>query len=142
MYLLDTNICIYAMKGLYPSIRQMLLSIHPGDIFVSAITVGELAYGAAKSRWGERARNTMHAFLANYDILSFDANDAAYFGQFRAALASAGIPIGAYDVMIAAQGAARNLTVVTHNTKEFERVPGLALEDWTMPDARGRRITP
>ena len=131
MYLLDTNICIYAMKGIYPTIGQKLLAIEPDKIFISSVTIGELEYGAAKSRWGTRTREVMCSFLANYEILPFGENDAIYFGRFRAALAISGTPIGAYDVMIAAQGVARNLTVVTHNVREFSRVPGLQWEDWT-----------
>ena len=131
MYLLDTNICIYAMKGLYPTVNERLLSIRPEKIFVSSVTVGELEYGAAKSRWGDRTREVMRSFLANYDVIPFDETDAIHFGRFRAALATVGTPIGAYDVMIAAQAFARNLIVITHNTKEFGRIPSLALEDWT-----------
>ena len=131
MYLLDTNICIYAMKGTYLAVGQKLLSIEPDKIFVSSVTVGELEYGAAKSRWGARTREVMRSFLANYEILPFDENDAIHFGRFRAALTISGTPIGAYDVMIAAQGVARGLTVVTHNIGEFSRVPGLQWEDWT-----------
>ena len=130
MYLLDTNICIYAMKGTYPAIGQRLFTISPEEIFVSSVTVGELEYGAAKSRLGERTRDIMRSFLANYEILPFDENDAIHFGRFRALLAASGTPIGAYDVMIAAQGFARGLTVVTHNIKEFGRIPILKLEDW------------
>ena len=72
----------------------------------------------------------MHAFLANYDTLPFTEQDAALFGAFRAQLEAAGITIGVLDVMIAAQGVANNLTVVTHNTREFIRIPGIKLEDW------------
>ena len=130
MYLLDTNICIYAMNGRHPNLNEHLLSISPDRIFVSSITVGELEYGAAKSHWGERTRELMHAFLANFTILPFTEEDAVLFGHFRAHLAASGTPIGAYDVMIAAQGVARNLTVVTHNTGEFSRIPDIRLEDW------------
>ena len=131
-YLLDTNICIYAMNNRYPKLKQKLLTVLPDDIAVSSITVGELEYGAAKSKWGDRTRQTMYAFLSNYTILPFDNADAICFGNLRAALASVGTPIGAYDVMIAAQGLAKGLTVVTHNTGEFSRVPGLNLEDWVV----------
>ena len=131
-YLLDTNICIYAINNRYPKLKQKLLTILPDDIAVSSITVGELEYGAAKSKWGDRSRQTMYAFLSNYTILPFDNADAICFGNLRAPLASAGTPIGAYDVMIAAQGLAKGLTVVTHNTGEFSRVPGLNLEDWVV----------
>lgn len=135
MYLLDTNICIYAIKGTYACLDEKLLSIHPEHIFVSSVTVGELEYGAAKSHWGERSRNILRAFLANYTILPFDERDAIVLGRFRAELAARGTPIGAYDIMIAAQGFTRELVVVTHNTREFQRIHGLHLEDWTQSSA-------
>ena len=130
MFLLDTNICIYAINGRHPRLTKKLLSVHPSEILVSSITVGEMEYGAAKSHWGERTRQIMHAFLANYDTLPFTEQDAALFGAFRAQLEAAGITIGVLDVMIAALGVANNLTVVTHNTREFIRIPGIKLEDW------------
>ena len=130
MFLLDTNICIYAINGRHPRLTKKLLSVFPSEILVSSITVGEMEYGAAKSHWGERTRQIMHAFLANYDTLPFTEQDAALFGAFRAQLEAAGITIGVLDVMIAAQGVANNLTVVTHNTREFIRIPGIKLEDW------------
>ena len=132
MFLLDTNICIYAINGQYPALKDYLLEIHPDEIVISAITVGELEYGAAKSLWGDRTRRIMHAFLANYKILPFSEQDAVLFGQLRALLSSSGKPIGAYAVMIAAQGLAGKYHVVTHNTGEFARIPGLILEDWTL----------
>lgn len=132
MYLLDTNICIYAMKNTYPSLSQMLFMIPPSEIFISSITVGELEYGSFKSKWGERSRNTMYLFLSAYTILPFDANDAFAFGKIRAELAKVGSPIGPYDLLIAAQGISHGLTVVTHNTKEFSRVNGIDLADWTI----------
>lgn len=131
MYLLDTNICIYAIKGTYACLMEKLLFIHPDHIFVSSVTVGELEYGAAKSHWGERSRNIMRAFLASYTILPFDEKDAILLGRFRAELVALGTPIGAYDIMIAAQGFAKDFVVVTHNTREFQRIHGLGLEDWT-----------
>ena len=133
MFLLDTNICIYAINGRHPMLSEKLLSIHPSEIFISSITVGEMEYGAAKSHWGERTKQIMHAFLANYDILPFTDQDAALFGAFRAQLESAGITVGVLDVMIAAQGVSNNLTVVTHNTREFIRIPGINLDDWVIP---------
>ena len=129
MYLIDTNICIYAMKGVFPSLNRRLLEERK-QIYVSSVTVGELEYGAAKSRWGENERRVFHAFLANFEIIPFNETDAIHFGRLRAELAFRGTPIGAYDVMIGAQGVARNLIVVTHNTKEFCRIPGLTVEDW------------
>jgi tRNA(fMet)-specific endonuclease VapC len=130
MYLLDTNICIYALNGKHPALTKKLLSVSPDDICISSITVGELEYGAAKSKWSDKTRQMIYAFLSNFTVLSFDETDALLFGRLRAKLAADGTPIGAYDVMIAAQGVNRKLTVVTHNTKEFSRVPGITLEDW------------
>ena len=130
MYLLDTNICIFAMKNTYPALSQKLFRISPSEIFVSSVTVGELEYGCFKSKWGERTKNIMNLFLAAYTILPFDRDDAAVFGRIRADLAKTGSPIGPYDLQIAAQGVSKGLTVVTHNTGEFSRVSGIALEDW------------
>ncbi len=130
MYLLDTNICIYAINGRYPELISKLLSIHPDEIFISSITVGELEYGASKSRWGDRTRQLMHAFLANYVILPFTEKDALLFGQIRGQLESTGTVIGLLDTMIGSQGISNGLTVVTHNTKEFIRIPGIKLVDW------------
>lgn len=130
MYLLDTNICIYALKGKYPRLTEKLMSIHPDKVKVSAVTVFELEYGAAKSNWADRSREKMRRFLSSFEILSFSDEDAISCGILRAELTAHGTPIGAYDIMIASQGIARNLTVVTHNVSEFQRVPGIQIEDW------------
>lgn len=131
MYLLDTNICIYAIKNIYPNLTNRLFSHDPSELFISSITVFELEYGAAKSRWGERTRQKLAMFLAPFHILPFDSDDAVIAGRLRAYLMQQGSPIGPYDIQIAAQGVRKNLTVVTHNTGEFSRVPDIRLEDWT-----------
>ena len=132
MYLLDTNICIYAMKNIYPNLTNRLFSHDPSELFISSITGFELEYGAAKSRWGERTRQKLAMFLAPFHILPFDSDDAVIAGRLRAYLMQQGSPIGPYDIQIAAQGVRKNLTVVTHNTGEFSRVPDIRLEDWTI----------
>ncbi len=132
MWLLDTNVCINFMKNTYPVLTEKLLSHNPIDLAVSSITVFELEYGAAKSKWGEKSRRNMASFLAPFTILPFSADDAAFAGRIRAYLAQQGQPIGPYDVLIASQGLRRDLTVVTHNTGKFSRVPGLKVEDWTL----------
>ena len=131
-YLFDTNCCIYGIKGSFQSLTDRLMEIRPGEIAISTITLGELEYGAAKSKREDKTREVLRRFLSSYEILPFTVGDAAVCGQIRAVLTAAGTPIGAYDVMIAAQGAARGLTVVTNNTGEFSRVPRLHLEDWTI----------
>ena len=132
MYLLDTNICIYAMKNACSCLTQKLFQVPPSGIFVSSITLGELEYGCAKSRWGQRSRAVMQMFLSAYAILPFDSDDATLWGSLRAELAAKGSPIGPYDIQLAAQSMSKGLILVTHNTREFERVPNIVLEDWTV----------
>lgn len=130
MYLLDTNICIYFMKNQYPSLTERLLAKDPSELTISTVTIFELEYGAAKSHWGEQTHQKMLLFLAPFTILPFDADDAFSTGKIRGFLEQKGTPIGSYDIMIAGQGLAKDLTVVTHNVKEFNRVPDLKIEDW------------
>ena len=132
MYLLDTNTCIYFMKNTYPHLTQRLLSHDPSELLISSLTVLELEYGAEKSNWGDRTRQKMAMFLAPFTILPFDTNDALFAARILAYLERHGMIIGAYDIQIAAQGLSRGLTVVTHNTGEFNRIPELKLEDWVL----------
>lgn len=130
MFLLDTNICVFLMKNKYPAVTQKLLSTNPRETVVSSVTLFELEYGAAKSQWPEKNRSNLRLFLAPFNIISFDVNDAITAGEIRRILEKAGTPIGPYDLQIAAQGLTRGYTVVTHNTDEFSRVPKLKIEDW------------
>ena len=132
MYLLDTNICIYAMKGQFPCLNDHLFSLDPADVAISSITVFELEYGAFKSNWGEKTRTNLKLFLAPFVILPFDGNDAVTAGYIRSFLVKQGLTIGPYDVQLAGQALARKLTLVTHNTGEFRRVPQLKTEDWVL----------
>ena len=129
MYLLDTNICIYLMKNTWPKLTQRILSHDPSELLISSLTVLELEYGAEKSKWGERTRQKLALFLAPFTILPFDTSDALSAAKIRAWLEHHGVIVGAYDIQIAAQGLARGLIVVTHNTREFSRIPGLKVED-------------
>ena len=132
MYLLDTNICIYYLKNSFPSLTKKFLDTDPRKLLISSVTVFELYYGAEKSRWGEKTRQSLAMFLAPFTILPFGSEDAIVAGKIRSLLEQTGTPIGAYDIQIAAQGLTRNLTVLTHNIVEFKRVPGLQLEDWVV----------
>ena len=118
------------MKNSYPKITERLLSHSPSELFISAVTVYELEYGASKSGWGEKNRQKLAMFLAPFEILPFTSEDAITAGRIRAFLMKQGTPIGPYDIQIAAQSVARGLTVVTHNSDEFSRVPEIMLEDW------------
>ncbi len=130
MYLLDTSICIYAINGCHPGLTERLLTIHPDEILISSITVGEMEYGAAKSHWGARTREITRAFMASFATLPFTDKDAVLFGRLRAQLEAEGRPVGVLDLMIGAQAISNGLTVVTHNTREFARLPGIVFEDW------------
>lgn len=130
MFLVDTNILVYAMSGRYPKIEARLVEIPPKLVKVSTITSMELEYGAAKSHWGERTRERMRRFLAAFEKVPFTDVDAEECAELRTLLESEGQPIGAYDLLIAAQAKVRELTLITHNLGEFQRVPGLKLEDW------------
>ena len=130
MYLLDTNICIYAVKNKYPQITEKLFTLPFSHIHLSVITLHELEYGVQKSRWAARSRQILESTLASFPILEFTPEDAILAGRLRAQLEADGTPIGAYDLLIAAQALDRNLTLVTHNISEFSRVPSLKIEDW------------
>ena len=129
-YLLDTNIIGYLMRGNYPSLTGKIFTIPPSEMAISTVTLFEMQYGAEKKKWGDTLRNRMWRFISPFTVLPFDASDAISAGNIRAYLANRGESVGWYDVLIAAQGVAKNLVVVTHNTSEFKRVPEIQLEDW------------
>ena len=124
MYLLDTNTVIYLMKNTYPQLSAKLLTLPPSETAISAIT------GAGKSKWGDRTRQLLYRFLAPFQLVPFEMADAVEAGRIRAYLEQRGNPIGPFDTQIAAQALSREMVLVTHNTKEFSRVPGLTVEDW------------
>jgi tRNA(fMet)-specific endonuclease VapC len=109
---------------------QRVLMHSPGTLAFSVIVMHELYYGAYKSQRVERNLETVRLFLRNFPILDMDPQDAIAAGEIRAALANRGKPIGPFDLLLAGQAKARDLTLVTNNIREFERVPGLRVEDW------------
>ena len=127
--MLDTNIIIYIMKNRPKQVKRHFQK-HKGEMCISAVTLGELVFGAEHSQQVERNLADIEAMIARLDVLPFDNKAAYHFGQIRAALYSIGKPIGPYDMMIAGQARASGLILVTNNVKEFERVPGLQLENW------------
>jgi tRNA(fMet)-specific endonuclease VapC len=132
-YLLDTNICIYALKGLHPPIRERMESLEPSDVWISSIVVAELFTGAQKSRHRQRTLEIVHRFLEPFRVAVFDESAARHYGRIRADLEMAGKGIGPNDLIVAATTLAVEATLVTHNAREFSRVPGLRCEDWTLP---------
>ena len=128
-YLLDTNIVIYTIKRRPAQVREAFKR-HDGQMCISAVTWGELIYGAERSSQPARNLADIEAMAARLQILPFTDQAAMHFGQLRAELYRQGRPIGPYDMMIAGHARALGLILVTNNLKEFERVPGLRLENW------------
>ena len=129
-YMLDTNICIYAIKHKPAEVIKNFLSHDPKDMCISSITYGELMHGVEKSQAVERNRTALTLFLAAITILPFDDNAAERYGWIRADLERKGTPIGPMDMLIAGHAKAKDLILVTNNTREFLRVEGLKVEDW------------
>jgi len=128
-YLLDTNICIFIMKKT-PRVVAQFRDVQSSGVAISAITLAELELGLSKSQAIERNRNALLAFSTLVEILPFDVVAATEYGNIRAALEKKGQPIGILDILIAAHAKSLNLTLVTNNTREFQRVDGLIIEDW------------
>ena len=130
-YYLDTDICIYALKGAFPQVQQHIESHAPSEICIPAVVLAELYYGAYKSAYREKVIETLRRFVDPIRIADFDSHSAVSYGDIRSKLESMGRPIGPNDLMIAATALSHGGTLVTHNTREFSAVPGLLLEDWT-----------
>ncbi len=130
-YLLDANAVIAVLNEPTGPLSRHLHALVPADVGVSVIVMHELYFGAFKSQ--RRDRNLALVDALRFEVLPLDTEDACNAGEIRAWLAAKGTPIGAYDTLIAGQARARGLTLVTRNLREFERVPGLRVEDWVTP---------
>jgi tRNA(fMet)-specific endonuclease VapC len=128
-YLLDTNTCVYAIKR-EPGVLENLQEHGPDDFGISAITVAELWFGAAKSSRPRESRSSVDAFLEPFEILPFTIEASDDYADIRLELEKRGRPIGERDLLIAATARSRHLIVVTSNVREFGRVSGLPVEDW------------
>ena len=129
-YMLDTNICIYIIKKKPAKVVDRLCALSISEVGISSITLAELEYGVAKSARPERNRDALIGFLTPLEIEAFGNEGAACYGALRAGLEKTGKPIGAMDLLIAAHALSLGAVLVTNNTREFERVPGLAMENW------------
>lgn len=130
MYLLDTNTCIFIKNKKPLHVLDRLREALSQRICLSSITIAELQFGVYNSQNIEKNRNSLTEFLAPFEILDFDDQDAEMFGIIRSQLKKEGKLIGPYDMLIAAQALAKDLTLVTNNTDEFSRIRSLKLEDW------------
>lgn len=131
MYILDTNICIFAIKKKFPELLDKI-SVRLNDgVFISSLTVAELEYGVSNSLYPEKNRIALLEFLSIFNILDFRETDAVPYGIIKTNLRRNGNVIGPIDMLLAAQGISNNMTMVTNNIKEFQRVEGLKIEDWS-----------
>ena len=128
--MLDTDIVIYTIKN-RPRHMQAAFKQRSGQMAISAVTLGELVYGAEKSAQSERNLADVEGFAARLEVLPFNESAAMHFGQVRAELMKAGTLIGPYDLMLAGHARSLGLIMVTNNQREFKRVPGLRVENWS-----------
>ena len=130
-YFLDTNICIYYLKGMYPKIVSELLSKNPDNIKIPSIVKAELFYGAEKSVIKEETKEKINEFLLPFEIIGFNDEATEVYGATRRSLEKKGLIIGPNDLLIASIVLSENGILVTKNIKEFERIKELKIENWT-----------
>ncbi len=130
MWMLDTNICIYIIKRKPMEAHQRLARLPIDQIAVSSVTLGELLFGLQKSAAREKSEQVLRQFLAHVSVLPWEEEAAEHYAGIRAHIERRGMPIGHMDLMIAAHARSVGATLVTHNTREFQRVPDLRWEDW------------
>jgi tRNA(fMet)-specific endonuclease VapC len=128
-YMLDTNICIYTSKNKPPEVREVFERFQD-QLCISTVTLMELVYGAEKSAFPVQNLSIIEGLASRLQVLDFDSKAADHTGQLRAELQRQGKTIGAYDYMIAGHARSLGLILVTNNKREFDRVPGLRMEDW------------
>jgi tRNA(fMet)-specific endonuclease VapC len=129
--MLDTNICIYIIREKPIKVLKKLRTFDFTDIVISAITHSELEYGVAKSSRRKDNQAALNKFLSSLEIIPYDDKAAAVYGQIRSHLEKKGAIVGAMDMLIGAHAQSIPVTLVTNNLKEFKRIPGLRVENWT-----------
>jgi tRNA(fMet)-specific endonuclease VapC len=129
-YLLDTNICIYIAKQKPAKVLRRFEKMAVGDIAMSAITYGELLYGAEKSHHAKKVKTLLKELVGIIPSLSLTSDVGEHYGNIRSVLEKQGQPIGNNDLWIAAHARALGVVLVTNNVKEFVRVPHLKVENW------------
>jgi len=129
-YFLDTNICVYYLKGMYGSIAENLLRRHPEEIRIPSMVKAELLYGAYRSRRSSVNIELLEEFLFPFRIVGFSDNECIEYARIRAELEAKGTIVGPNDLIIASTVVAHDGVLVTNNEKEFNRVSGLTVENW------------
>ncbi len=129
-YLLDTNICIYLIKKRPLAVIDRFRQYSPKDVAISTISLFELQYGIEKSQYRQRSKDALAKFLLPLNLINIDRSSAVEAAIIRAQLEKKGMPIGPYDLLIAGLARSLDMILVTNNTKEFERIDNLHLENW------------
>jgi tRNA(fMet)-specific endonuclease VapC len=129
-YLLDTNVCVDYLNGRFPSVTERFQRSLPQDLCISSVVMAELRYGADRSASPQLNHRRLDVLTLEIASIDFDLAAASAYGKVRAALEAQGSPIGANDMLIAAQALALGVVLVTDNVREFERVEGLEIENW------------
>lgn len=132
LYMLDTNIVSYRLNGKIESVHKHLLEHNEDDLCISSIVFAELCFGVINSSNPNRNQLALDLFLSSIDILPFDDFSAIEYSFIRKSLSDSGLIIGSNDLLIAAHAKSVGAVLVTHNTREFERVDGLMVEDWAI----------
>lgn len=130
--MLDTNICIYLIKNRPIELKKKFNEYEVGEICISSIVVSELYFGVEKSQMVEKNKRALALFLSSLNIVNYDEKCAIEYGKIRAELERKGQVIGSLDMLIAAHAKSMGITLVTNNTKEFDRVDGLVVENWVV----------
>ena len=133
VYLLDTNICIYIIRGKHKEVIERFRHYHLSDLLISSVTTAELYFGIEKSKRREHNLEVLERFLLPLSVQPFDYEASKSYGELRAELERRGTPIGPLDTLIAAHALSLGATLVTNNTREFERVSELRVENWAIP---------
>ena len=131
MYLLDTNMCIFAIKRRPPHVLEIIREKSKNGIYISSLTIAELEYGVENSKQIENNRIALLKFISLFNVISFDDTDAIQYGKLKAKLKKEGRIIGPIDLLLAAQALSKDLIFITNNVDEFIRVEGLKIEDWS-----------
>ena len=131
MYLLDTNMCVFAIKRRPHNVLEIIREKSKNGIYISSLTIAELEYGVENSKQIGNNRIALLKFISLFNVISFDDTDAIQYGRLKAKLKKEGKIIGPIDMLLAAQALSKDLIFITNNVDEFVRVEGLKIEDWS-----------
>jgi len=130
LYMLDTNICSYILKSRPLSVKAHFEKVGTRSLCISTVVLAELYYGAARHPQGSSIRKEIEEFISRLTVIPWDEKAADHYGQIRAVMEKDGKPIGAMDMMIAAHARSQGATLVSNNTRHFDKVPELLLANW------------